>query len=1065
LKRLLLILGLFALPAWGQSTTVSGNITDSGSQAWANGSFSFQFYPNPQYPSGPYTWTGGAFNPTQNINGTLDSGGNYSVSIPSNTAITPINSQWTVQFCPQANPSQCKTFGPITVAGATQTYSPTPPSLQVLPGLFAVAYSDAEIYGFSEGSFYWNLTTAFLRVYHAGAWANISGGGGGGGTVTSFSSGNLSPLFTTNVATPTTTPALSFTLSTQSANQIFAGPTTGSAAAPTFRSLVTADLPAGVGTVTAFTSGNLSPLFTTSVATGTTTPALSFAASNAAAGTLFGNSTGSSAAPTFATIGSYLIAGSNITLTPSGGTLVIASGGGGGGGGVTSVAQTVPSWLTVSGSPITTAGTLAISATTGQTSHQVIGTCGSATSFAPCSLVASDIPTLNQNTTGNAATATALAATPTNCGVNVAATGVAANGNAVGCFTPSGAGTVTNPNGNFTLGENLVAANATTGAASSPAFLDCSVFAGADDSIKIHACLVALHTLNALGGVADARGMTGGVWSTNPFAASSLPNSGKLLLPPGNITISNVPVVPPSYWAMEGVSTQSTLSSYGTTLVAGASYPTTYSTGTVTIGTAGANDVITGSGTGWVSNVGGSGNIGPGCAFVSPAGGAVANVTYGIISQTASITSTSITLAYGINVGSGAPGGSTYDIYCPVFVWGDGNNGANSAGIVLQDAEIDGGNRTDVAAIEWFAQQMGYAENLNIRHFCGIGLDIEGPNVQNSGPWKNIVSAPGSCGTTNSISIVVRQATSFYGLNGIGVGGGSDPSTPAVGLDVQGTGNFINNVDSEGATVGVSIGANTTCVPACPYAPLPSAENNVTNVRGIGTTAVHLSNFKAANIDSIIQGVNGVAGWTNILVDDTQSCTIPASSESRLGQYVINHAGHISSSTSAVSGCTSINGGPGTGSQYALAYWSTTAALGSVMGYTGQIPVLQNAAAPVASSPGLPGAIVSASTYTIQCDSATTTIDRLTTKIFTNSGGTTVTVPDGGTTGCGSNFTFAIVNASTGTVTVNRTTSSTFLIVDGSTVTNSATTFNLTAGQYATLNSYDGANYLVRAVK
>jgi hypothetical protein len=55
----------------------------------------------------------------------------------------------------------------------------------------------------------------------------------------------------------------------------------------------------GGGTVTSFSSGNLSPLFTTSVATATTTPALSFTLSNAGAGTLFGNNTGSSAAPGF----------------------------------------------------------------------------------------------------------------------------------------------------------------------------------------------------------------------------------------------------------------------------------------------------------------------------------------------------------------------------------------------------------------------------------------------------------------------------------------------------------------------------------------------------------------------------------------------------------------------------------------------------------------------------------------------------------------------------------------------------------------------------------------------
>lgn len=73
----------------------------------------------------------------------------------------------------------------------------------------------------------------------------ISAGGlPGSGTVTSFSAGTLSPLFTTSVATATTTPALSFSLSTHTANTVFSGPSSGGAAAPTFRSLVAGDIPA-----------------------------------------------------------------------------------------------------------------------------------------------------------------------------------------------------------------------------------------------------------------------------------------------------------------------------------------------------------------------------------------------------------------------------------------------------------------------------------------------------------------------------------------------------------------------------------------------------------------------------------------------------------------------------------------------------------------------------------------------------------------------------------------------------------------------------------------------------
>jgi hypothetical protein len=70
----------------------------------------------------------------------------------------------------------------------------------------------------------------------------------GTGTVTSFSAGDLSPLFTTSEATATTTPALTFALSTQTANAVLAGPTTGIASAPTFRALVAADVPDLSGT-------------------------------------------------------------------------------------------------------------------------------------------------------------------------------------------------------------------------------------------------------------------------------------------------------------------------------------------------------------------------------------------------------------------------------------------------------------------------------------------------------------------------------------------------------------------------------------------------------------------------------------------------------------------------------------------------------------------------------------------------------------------------------------------------------------------------------------------------
>ncbi len=57
----------------------------------------------------------------------------------------------------------------------------------------------------------------------------------------------------------------------------------------------------GTGTVTSFSAGDLSPLFTTSEADATSTPALSFTLSNAGSYTILGNNTGSSAAPAYFT--------------------------------------------------------------------------------------------------------------------------------------------------------------------------------------------------------------------------------------------------------------------------------------------------------------------------------------------------------------------------------------------------------------------------------------------------------------------------------------------------------------------------------------------------------------------------------------------------------------------------------------------------------------------------------------------------------------------------------------------------------------------------------------------
>jgi hypothetical protein len=90
--------------------------------------------------------------------------------------------------------------------------------------------------------------------------------------------------------------------------------------------------------------------------------------------------------------------------------------------GIGSITWAIPAWLTASPSSISASGTQTFSPTTAQTSHQVIGTCGSATTFGPCALVAADLPTVT--------TATNLAAATQYCAPYQSAAGT------TGCFVP-----------------------------------------------------------------------------------------------------------------------------------------------------------------------------------------------------------------------------------------------------------------------------------------------------------------------------------------------------------------------------------------------------------------------------------------------------------------------------------------------------------------------------------------------------------------------------------------------------------------------------------------------------
>lgn len=85
--------------------------------------------------------------------------------------------------------------------------------------------------------------------------ASVSGAAGGTVTSVGLADGSATALYTIGNSPVITSGTLTFTLKTQNANLVFAGPPSGGAAQPAFRTLVTADLPGASGTFTGTLTG------------------------------------------------------------------------------------------------------------------------------------------------------------------------------------------------------------------------------------------------------------------------------------------------------------------------------------------------------------------------------------------------------------------------------------------------------------------------------------------------------------------------------------------------------------------------------------------------------------------------------------------------------------------------------------------------------------------------------------------------------------------------------------------------------------------------------------------
>lgn len=126
-----------------------------------------------------------------------------------------------------------------------------------------------------------SFTSANITVNAKGLiTAASNGSGGGSGTVTSVALTTPGVLYNVTGSPVTTAGTLTLNLNNQTANTVFAGPISGGAAAPTFRSLTNADLPSGVAAFAQYASSQIttasSSLVSGTFSTFSNSPAFTF---------------------------------------------------------------------------------------------------------------------------------------------------------------------------------------------------------------------------------------------------------------------------------------------------------------------------------------------------------------------------------------------------------------------------------------------------------------------------------------------------------------------------------------------------------------------------------------------------------------------------------------------------------------------------------------------------------------------------------------------------------------------------------------------------------------------
>lgn len=412
---------------------------------------------------------------------------------------------------------------------------------------------------------------------------------------------------------------------------------------------------------------------------------------------------------------------------------------------------------------------------------------------------------------------------------------------------------------------------------STPAVIHADAFPATigDACQRINAAWSALPTT---GGTIDARGFTGTqACSINPF--NGVTQSGILLL--GNATYSvAVPwTIPPEVRVYgSGRGSDTSTPNPGTSLQA--TFSPFSTTGSVSIPANSASVTAT-----------------TGTPFTSSMVGALFFATDGTTTVQSTILfftdSTHITLSMAIG-STALTTTSSFSITPAVVQFNATASGSTSFGISISNLQVDCGSLAHGIGVQnWWAEELSYAQDVNLSNCVGIALDVETTSAQNSGPYVNIaVGQSGGVGVgapvAQTLCAELFNTGDLRGIHGLTC---TSTGIPAVGVDLNTPSATLEDAHFEGYTICVEVGSHSGNANRSNGLNIINLSGGSSSGTGSILTLVDILNDPSVggSTDINVFGLAAPASTsiTNLLNDHIMGTIVPFSTEKSLAFYVL----------------------------------------------------------------------------------------------------------------------------------------------------------------------------------